>query len=86
MTYQITGDLLSRKGIVVAKGIEDEEACKPLLFDFDRKGWINLKTTKEKKNASTTKRTVPKQGRNTKGKNLDANIKVKPKDDSKATG
>jgi hypothetical protein len=83
MSYQITGDLLSRTNHVVRKNVSSRELCDLMVLDLLRKGWINLKTTKEKKNASATTKSKPKQGRKQTGKGMASDNKSKPKDDSK---
>lgn len=82
MTYKITGDLLSRKGIVVAKEIKDEAACESLIDDFTRKGWTNLKMTKEKPSDKSTKAAGRGDGRS---KKLDGDKKAPAKAKSKGS-
>tara|TARA_R110002074_G_scaffold402324_1_gene606979 strand:- start:27695 stop:27973 length:279 start_codon:yes stop_codon:yes gene_type:complete len=86
--YQIKGDLLSRKDKVVVGGIKDMAKAKDAVELLERKGWTNITIepfveTKEKPDASATKKPVPKQGRKRASKGLASDNKSQPKDDSK---
>jgi hypothetical protein len=87
VTYDIVGDLLSRKNKIVIKNIEEVD-CEKAIDDLTRKGWINLKVVKskpklKKKDEQQTLSSSSRKSRTRRNSRLDGRKKTTTKDDSK---